>query len=93
MMTFVMENCLLNLFVVLDLNLEPIWIDNSCLFSFVSQKLEFNIIYFSCFDNSIKKVIQCMCVDFCENIRSQDMYVKCPKIQSIYFVNVIFTCI
>ena len=28
-----------------------------------------------------------MCVDFCENIRSQDMYVKCPKIQSTYFVN------
>ena len=34
-----------------------------------------------------------MCVDFCENIRSQDMYVKCPKIQSTSFVNVIFTCI
>ena len=29
MMTFVMENCLLDLFVVLDLDLEPISIDNS----------------------------------------------------------------
>jgi hypothetical protein len=29
MMTFVMENCLLVLFVVLDLDLEPISIDNS----------------------------------------------------------------
>ena len=33
---------------------------------FLSQKLELNIIYFICFDNSIKKVIQCTCVDFCE---------------------------
>ena len=72
MMKFVMENCLLNLFVALDLDLEPIWIDNSRFVwsFFVSQKLELNIIYFSCFNNSIKKVIQCMCVDFCENIRS-----------------------
>jgi hypothetical protein len=31
MMTFVMENCLLDLFVVFDLDLEPMWIDNSCL--------------------------------------------------------------
>jgi hypothetical protein len=43
MMTFVMENCLLDLFVVLDLDLEPVWIDNSCLFFFVSQMLELNI--------------------------------------------------
>jgi hypothetical protein len=34
----------------------------------------------------MKKVIQCTCVDFCENIRSQDMYVKCPNIQSTYIV-------
>ena len=57
MMTFVMKNCLLDLFVVLDLDLEPIWIDNSWGF-FVSQKLELNIIYFICFDNSMNKVIQ-----------------------------------
>ena len=41
----------------------------------------------------MKKVIQCMCVDFCENIRSQDMYVKCSKIQSTYFVNRDIYCI
>jgi hypothetical protein len=35
----------------------------------------------------MKKVMQCTRVDFCENIRSQDMYVICPKIQSTYFVN------
>ena len=35
----------------------------------------------------MKQVIQCTCVDYCENILSQDMYVKCLKIQSIYFVN------
>ena len=46
MMTFVLENCLLNLFVVLDLDLGSILIDNS--FFFVSQKLEINIIYFIC---------------------------------------------
>jgi len=32
MMTFVMETCLLDLFVVLDLDLEPISIDNSWFF-------------------------------------------------------------
>ena len=74
MMTLVMKNCLLDQFVVFDLDLEPIWIDNSCFF--VSQKLELNIIYFICFDNSMKKVIQCTYVDFCENIRSQDMFVR-----------------
>ena len=42
MMTFVMENCLLDLFVVLNLDLEPVWIDNSCLVFFVSQT-ELNI--------------------------------------------------
>jgi hypothetical protein len=47
MMTFVLENCLLDLFVVLDLDLGLILIDNS--FFFVSQKLEINIIYFICF--------------------------------------------
>jgi hypothetical protein len=46
MMTFVLENCLLDLFVVLDLDLGSILIDN---FFFVSQKLEINIIYFICF--------------------------------------------
>jgi hypothetical protein len=35
MMTFVLENCLLDLFVVLDLNLRSILIDNS--FFFVSR--------------------------------------------------------
>jgi hypothetical protein len=35
----------------------------------------------------MEKVIQCACVDFCENIRSQDMYLKYLKIQSTYFVN------
>ena len=47
MMTFVLENCLLNLFVVLDLDLGSILIDNS--FFSLSQKLEINIIYFICF--------------------------------------------
>ena len=42
---------------------------------------------FYLFDNSIKKVIQCTCAEFCENIRFQHMYAKCPKIQSTYFVN------
>jgi hypothetical protein len=79
-----------DIFTVFYLDLEPIWVDNSCcfcLFFFVSQQLELNIIYFIRFDNSMKKVIQSMCVDFCENIRSQDMYVKFSKIQSTYFVN------
>jgi hypothetical protein len=96
MMILVMGNCLLDLFVVFDLDLEPIWVDNSCcfcLFFFVWQQLELNIIYFICFDNSMKKVIQCMCVDYCENIQSQDMYVKFPKIQSTYFVNRDIYCI
>jgi hypothetical protein len=39
--------CLLDLFVVLDLNFRSILIDNS--FFFVAQKLEINIIYFICF--------------------------------------------
>ena len=39
MMTFVMENCLLDLFVVLDLDLEPILIDNSCLFFICLSKV------------------------------------------------------
>jgi len=84
MMTFVLENCLLDLFVVLDLDLGSILID---IYFFVSQNLEINIIYFICFDNSIKRVIQCTCVDLCENTQSKDMYAKCPKIQSTYFVN------
>jgi hypothetical protein len=37
MMTFVLENCLLDLFVVLDLDLGSILINNS--FFFVSQKV------------------------------------------------------
>ena len=53
MMTFVLENCLLNLFVVLDLDLGSILIDNS--FFFVSQKLEINIIYFICFWQQYEK--------------------------------------
>jgi hypothetical protein len=53
MMTFVLENCLLDLFVVLDLNLRSILIDNS--FFFVSQKLEINIIYFICFWQQYEK--------------------------------------
>jgi hypothetical protein len=44
-MTFFLENCLLDLFVVLDIHLGSILIDNSF---FVSQKLEINI-YFICF--------------------------------------------
>ena len=69
-MKFVLNNCLLDLFVVfLDLDLGSILIDNS--FFFVSQKLDLNIIYILFdFDNSMKNVIQCMCVDFYENIRS-----------------------
>jgi hypothetical protein len=55
--------------------------DNSWGF-FVSQKLELDIIFFICFDNSMKHVIQCTCIDFCENIQSQDLYVKCRKIHS-----------
>ena len=53
MMTFVLENCLLNLFVVLDLDLGSILIDN--FFFFVSQKLEINIIYFICFWQQYEK--------------------------------------
>jgi hypothetical protein len=69
MMKFVLENCLLDLFVVLDLDLGSILIDDS--FLFVSQKLDLNIIYILfVFDNSMKNVIQCTCVDFYENIRS-----------------------
>ena len=69
MMKFVLENCLLDLIVVLDLDLGSILIDNS--FFFVSQKLDLNIIYILFdFDNSMKNVIQCTCVDFYENIRS-----------------------
>jgi hypothetical protein len=69
MMKFALENCLLDLFVVLDLDLGSILIDNS--FLFVSQKLDLNIIYILfVFDNSMKNVIQCTCVDFYENIRS-----------------------
>ena len=68
-MKFVLENCLLDLFVVLDLDLGSILIDNS--FFFVFQKLDLNIIYILfVFDNSMKNVIQCTCVDFYENIRS-----------------------
>ena len=53
----------------LDLDLGSILIDNS--FFFVSQKLDLNIIYILfVFDNSMKNVIQCTCVDFYENIRS-----------------------
>ena len=49
--------------------LGSILIDNS--FLFVSQKLDLNIIYILfVFDNSMKNVIQCTCVDFYENIRS-----------------------
>ena len=67
-MTFVLENCLLDLFVVLDIDLGSILIDNSF---FLSQKLDLNIIYILfIFDNSMKNVIQCTCVDFYENIRS-----------------------
>ena len=83
MMAIVIEICSLNLFVVLDLDLEPIWIENSF---FLSLKI-WSQILFILFVLSMKKVMQCTCVDFCENIRSQDMYVKCPKIQSTYFVN------
>ena len=68
-MKFVLENCLLVLFVVLDLYLGSILIDDS--FFFVSQKLDLNVIYILfVFDNSMKNVIQCTCVDFYENIRS-----------------------
>jgi hypothetical protein len=56
MMTFVLENCLLNLFVVLDLDLGSILIDNSSFF--VSEKLNLNIIYILfVFDNSMKNMI------------------------------------
>jgi hypothetical protein len=46
MMILVMGNCLLDLFAVFDLDLEPIWVDNSCCFwfFFVSQQLELNTI-------------------------------------------------
>ena len=69
MMKFVLENCFLDLFVVLDLDLGSILIDNS--FWFVSQKLDLNIIYILfVFDNSMKNAIQFTCVDFYKNIRS-----------------------
>jgi hypothetical protein len=68
-MKFLLENCLLDLIVVLDLDLGSILIDNY--FFFVSQKLDLNIIYILfVFDNSMKNVIHCTCVDFYENIRS-----------------------
>jgi hypothetical protein len=38
-----MGNCLLDLLAVFDLDLEPIWVDNSLVF-FVSQQLELNTI-------------------------------------------------
>ena len=44
MMKFVLENCLLDQFVVLDLDLGSILTDNS--FFLVSQKLDLNIICF-----------------------------------------------
>jgi hypothetical protein len=57
-MKCVRENCLLDLFVVLDLDLGSILINNS--FFFVSQKLDLNIIYILfVFDNNMKNVIQC----------------------------------
>ena len=88
MMTFVMENCLL--FTVCCFWIQVWnqfeWIILGCCF-FVSQKLELNIIYIFCFSNSMKRVIQCTCVDSCGNILSKDMYIKCPKIHLIYFVN------
>ena len=68
MMTFVLENCLLYLFVVLDLDLGSILIDNSFFLSLKSWKYILFILFV--FDNSMKNVIQCTCVDFCENIRS-----------------------
>ena len=49
MMILVMGNCLLDLFAVFDLDLEPIWVDNSCCFClfcfFVSQQLELNMFF------------------------------------------------
>ena len=68
MMTFVLENCLLDLFVVLDIDLGSILIDNSFFLSLKSWKYILFILFV--FDNSMKNVIQCTCVDFCENIRS-----------------------
>ena len=48
MMTFVLENCLLDLFVVLDLDLGSILIDN--FFFFCLSKVEFKYyLYFICF--------------------------------------------
>ena len=87
MMTFVMKNCLLDLFVVLDLDLEPIWIDNSWGF-FVSQKLELNIIYFIVLTTVWTKSFRYVC-RFLWKISDPKtcLYVKCPKIQSTYFVN------
>jgi hypothetical protein len=44
-----MGNCLLDLLAVFDLDLEPIWVDNSCCFClfcfFVSQQLELNMFF------------------------------------------------
>jgi hypothetical protein len=68
MMTFVLENCLLDLFVVLDLDLASNLIDNSFFLSLKSWKYILFILFV--FDNSMKNVIQYTCVDFCENIRS-----------------------
>ena len=49
MMILVMGNCLLDLFAVFDLDLETIWVDNSCCFClfcfFVSQQLELNMFF------------------------------------------------
>jgi len=71
-MTFVMGNCLLDMFVVLDLDLEPIWIDNSCFFCLSKVGVKYYLFYL--FWQQYEKVHSVCVCRFFENIRSQDMY-------------------
>jgi hypothetical protein len=86
-MTFVMDNCLLDLFVVLDLDSEPIWIDNSCLFFICLSKVGVKYYLFNLIWQQYEKRHSVYMCRFLWKCPIQDMNVKCPKIQSTYFVN------
>jgi len=86
MMTFVMGNCLLDMFVVLDLDLEPIWIDNSCFFCLSKVAVKYYLFYL--FWQQYEKVHSvCVCRYFWKYPIPRHVRVKCPKIQSTYLVN------
>jgi hypothetical protein len=86
-MTFVMDNCLLDLFVVLDLDSEPIWIDNSCLFFICLSKVGVKYYLFNLIWQQYEKRHSVYMCRFLWKCPIQDMNVKCLKIQSTYFVN------